>query len=312
MNQTNSLSTLKDNLRAHPNLYLFMRGLVHPKQLSVFFEYEQLKSELRKARLTPLADNKGDNQVVISLTSYGNRVQTVDLAIRSLMMQTLRPKAILLWLDRSLSEDILPTRLLELQKYGLKIFYGCEDMLGHKKYWYAMQQFPNQSIITVDDDLIYPRNLVESLVCVGAKYPDSVIARRVHRIRFDADGVVLPYSKWDYEYTPGLKPKADLLATTGAGVLYRPWMYQYLIYKWKDIRKVAPSADDLWMKGAEVAAGIDVVWTPNSCPMPYEIPTVRIGNTLSDTNCSGNGNDEAFARVLSYFSLTADTFLTEG
>lgn len=289
-----------------------MRGLAHPKQLSAFVEYEQLKARLRRAKLEPLSNEADDSQIVVSLTSYGDRVQTVDLAIRSLMMQTVKPAAILLWLDKSLSENMLPRYLLELRQYGLTIFYGCEDMLGHKKYWYAMQQCPNQSIITVDDDLVYPKDLVESLVRVGIKYPDSVIARRVHRIRFDTNGMPLPYSEWDYEYTPDAKPRADLLATTGAGVLYRPWMYQDLIYEWDDIWKVAPSADDLWMKGAEMAAGLDVVWTPNSHPMPYEIPTVRIGTTLSDTNCSANGNDEAFARVLSFFSITADSFVAEG
>lgn len=308
MVRTGTISSLKDSLRAHPDLYLLMRGIAHPRQLSPFFRYERLKSALRQAKLKPLSGKTDAGQVLVSLTTYGARIQTVDLAIRSLMMQTMKPAAILLWLDKSLSEDMLPPYLLDLQQYGLRIYYDCEDILGHKKYWYAMCEYPNQSIITVDDDLVYPKDLVESLVRTGAKFPDSVIARRVHRIRFDANGSALPYSSWDYEYKPKESPRADLLATTGAGVLYKPFMYKHLVYKWDEIKRVAPTADDLWMKGAEIAAGLDVVWTPNMCPMPYEIPTVRVHSTLSDTNCSHDGNDECFVRIMRFFRFSASDF----
>jgi hypothetical protein len=245
---------------------------------------------------------------IVSLTSYGHRLLNVDLAIRSLMVQTIRPRKIILWLSNDIDEMMLPKRLLDLQPYGLEIVYGCDDLLGHKKYWYAMKRYPESVIVTVDDDLIYPPDLIESLVSTAELYPECVVARRVHRILFDDSGMPLSYENWDMEYEPQEGPHKCLLATTGAGVLYRPEMYGSLLRDWSTISRIAPTADDLWMKAVETVAGIEVAWAPNSQQMPMQIQEAKMRSTLSDSNFIHGGNDEAFIRILDYFGLTADDF----
>lgn len=48
-------------------------------------------------------------------------------------------------------------------------------MRAHGKYHYAMQDFPNSIIVTVDDDMIYPNDTIESLWNAHVKYPNCVI-----------------------------------------------------------------------------------------------------------------------------------------
>lgn len=306
---TSSSLRLKRLLRSNADLYYFARCCTHPYLFEERNKFNKAKRLLRNTNFGKLSDENCVNNLIVSLTSYGKRLESVDLAIRSLLLQSLRPKKICLWLDKSVEIKNLPARLLELCNYGLEINANCDDLFGHKKYWYAMKAYPSFSIVTVDDDLIYPQDLIESLVDVGDIYPDCVIARRVHRIRFSEDGMPFPYSDWDYEWQPSFHACHDLLATTGAGVLYRPTMYKELLYDWSDIKQVAPKADDLWMKGAEISAGIDVVWAVNDQPMPFEIPTVRVGRTLSDSNCTNGENDEAWLKVLAYFNLGASDFI---
>ena len=42
-----------------------------------------------------------EGQIIVSLTSYGNKLQLLYLTIESLLRQTVKPNKIILWLDQS-------------------------------------------------------------------------------------------------------------------------------------------------------------------------------------------------------------------
>ncbi|MDU9375481.1 hypothetical protein McpSp1_00550 [Methanocorpusculaceae archaeon Sp1] len=72
------------------------------------------------------------------------------------MCQTKKPDKIILYLDETqFANRQLSFFLRQYQKYGVEVIY-CEDIGPHTKYYYAMQSHPDSSIITVDDDVIYP------------------------------------------------------------------------------------------------------------------------------------------------------------
>ncbi len=54
----------------------------------------------------------------------------------------------------------LPESVQRLTTRGLEICY-CEDLKSHKKYFEAMKQFPQEIIVTADDDILYPENHLE-------------------------------------------------------------------------------------------------------------------------------------------------------
>jgi len=52
-----------------------------------------------------------DSNIIVSLTTYGKRLQQVYLTIESLMQQSMKPNKIVLWLDYSFQDKRLPQLL---------------------------------------------------------------------------------------------------------------------------------------------------------------------------------------------------------
>ena len=172
------------------------RCVRHPSLVRFEIERRSRLREVSKFDFRPYMSAPISNNTYISLTSYGARLNAVHMAIRSLLMQSVRPSKVLLYLDESIQRDTLSDDLLDLEQYGLEIRMGYEDLGPHKKYLFAFQEFPDSLIITADDDLIYPADMVESLLTAHEAVPYCVVARRCHLIGFDVAGDLLPYEKW--------------------------------------------------------------------------------------------------------------------
>lgn len=101
-----------------------------------------------------------DDSIIVSMTTFPARIGYVHLAIKSLLNQTVSPGKIILWLAKDQFQDVeIPQQLRALCTYGLEIRFCDEDLFAHKKYYYAMRAFPEQIIVTYDDDIIYPEDL---------------------------------------------------------------------------------------------------------------------------------------------------------
>lgn len=277
--------------------HMFMRGLI--EKARIFKDY----LAVLKVQFTPLPSKKcchNDDDVIVSLTSYGDRINTCYLTIKSIMLQTVTPKAILLYIGEDSSDVPLPKSLLKLKKYGLKIVRDVPDLKGHKKYFYSMQERGDAIIITIDDDCIYPSDTIESLLQMHRQYPKAVVARRVHKIQFKNNSIA-PYSFWCHEYRdPSPFPRNDLLAVGVGGVLYPPFFASADLFDVDCIRSEALNADDIWLKFYELRHGIKVVWTPNHKIHPYVIPSTR-KQGLYFNNVNGGGNDIAIQNMERHF-----------
>ena len=245
----------------------------------------------------------GQDNVIISLTSYGIRLETVDLAIRSLMRQSIKPNKIILWLDKGVKESNLPKNLLDLQSFGLEIRYGCENIKGHKKYFWAMQEFPNSTIVTIDDDMIYPEDTLQTLISTGEKYPNTVVARRVNHICFK-NASLQEYKNWEFECMDYVEPRKDLLATGVGGVLYPPHSILDSAFDIETLKKTALSADDIWLKIHEILHGVKQVWAPCSNPRPIELEGSK-QVSLRSGNVDHGQNDQVISLLLKTTGLQA-------
>lgn len=64
---------------------------------------------------------------------------------------------------------------MDLQKYGLEIRF-CDDLRSHKKYYFAMQEYPEDIVILFDDDMFYPKNTIKKLYELYKKFPSDICA----------------------------------------------------------------------------------------------------------------------------------------
>ena len=117
--------------------------------------------------LTPQASPK----VIVSLTTFPKRINRIWIVIESILNQTIGPDKIILWLSEEQFKDIndLPSNLLKLTGRGLDIRFVKEDLKSYKKYYYSFKEYPNDIIITVDDDIIYPNNMIANLLLYHQK-----------------------------------------------------------------------------------------------------------------------------------------------
>ena len=240
-----------------------------------------------------LANDGEPSGVVVSLTSYGKRLDIVHLTVLSLMRQSVKPDRIVLWLD--VEEGAVPDSLKKLEEYGLDIRYGCEDLKGHKKYFWALREFADSCVITVDDDVMYPADTVESLLVAHDHYPDAVVARRVNRMVL-ADGALAPYAEWEFEWHVDDEPSDDLLATGVGGVLYPPRCFGDLAFDLGSIAGTGLGNDDLWLKANEIVEGRKVAWAPCDRIHPYQIVSGQ-DDGLCVTNVRGGGNDGSILAI---------------
>ena len=246
-------------------------------------------------------------KIIVSLTSFPARFEKLHFVIRSLLVQTMAPDAIIVYLDDD-DDGELPKSLQELKKYGLQIEWRTSRMKPHKKYYYAIKEHPDDIIVTVDDDVMYPAELIESLYKTYQKFPDCVVATRAHRIIFDNNKKIRSYNNWHWADGHRNKPSLALMATGVGGVLYPPHCMNKELLNQKLFLSLSPNADDLWLKVMQIKNGTRVVL----CDAKASYRRANIQGTqeqsLNSSNVLKCANDEYMERLIQYFHLTAEDF----
>ena len=230
----------------------------------------QIKKKVKHAKLA-YGLNREDvrkTKIIVSLATYNKRYESIYLTLKSLLLQTIKPDKIIVWLDDDIPENKITTEMSSLEKYGIEYRHTNLNLKPHKKYYYAMQEFPDDIVITVDDDLIYPQNMIKELMATYKKYPNTICARRVHLITFDEKGELKNYNDWKYEYRHLKTPSYLLCATGVGGVLYPPHILPRETFVINDIKKFCLTADDIWLKVMETKNKVKVVWAKNHLVLP--------------------------------------------
>ncbi|NQQ32727.1 glycosyltransferase family 2 protein [Streptococcus suis] len=230
-----------------------------------------------------------NQRIIASLTSYPARIDILSVTIKSILLQSMKADKVILWLGSDSQNVELPESIIELKKYGLEIRFVEDNIMPHKKYFYAMQEFPSDIIITFDDDVIYSPFTISSLVKTHRAFPKCVCARRAHRIILE-DGDMIPYSKWEFNCTSVTKPSHLLFATGVGGVLYPPKSLYKDALDISRVKNECLRADDVWLKIMETLADTKVVWTKCLLIVP---PDVKENQTLglAQGNVNRNQND---------------------
>ena len=130
---------------------------------------------------------------------------------------------LILWLAKEQfpnKEEELPDELLKLKDFGLAIKW-CNDIRSYKKLIPALKEFPDDIVITFDDDVYYPFDTVEKLYNSYLEYPKCIHANRVRRF-FIKNNEIMSKTAADI-YWVKFNDCSFLNKITGCGgVLYPP------------------------------------------------------------------------------------------
>ncbi|MBM6856393.1 glycosyltransferase family 2 protein [Caecibacteroides pullorum] len=252
---------------------------------------------------------KAEGRYIVSLTSYGRRVKTsvVYYSIVSILRQSMPPDHIVLCLDKTLWNDgNLPPKLKKLKHKGLEVLY-CEDMRSYTKLIPSLKKYPNDYIITVDDDIIYTRDTIERLTHASNKTPDAICCLNASK-PIIKNGYAAMYENW-MQYKKNTIGYNLIFPCGVGGVLYPPHSLDLLAMDDKMFKKLCPYADDVWFWycGMLKQTLKHVVYKHKS---DYSFDALyqyfHRGTALTHSNRYEHQNDNQIRTVFDYFGVRLD------
>lgn len=118
-------------------------------------------------------------KVIISLTSH-TKERLADVGrylYLSIFRHNLSNVKVVLTLFKN-DVKLIPDDLQAMIDSGrVELIVADIDLGPHLKYFYAMQKYKDLPVITIDDDSVYPANMVEFFLTNAKQYPNTVIAR---------------------------------------------------------------------------------------------------------------------------------------
>ena len=182
--------------------------------------------------------------LVVSLTSYPSRFDTLSHTLRSLLCQTIKADHTILWITHS-EMPLLPKNITALQAAGLEI-RAADNIKSYNKIFPALDAFPDAFICTADDDLYYWPTWLEELV-EGAQATDRIVTcHNGHEIAFDSYGGFKPYAQWRFN----VRQRGELnriFPTGGSGILYPPGILAHTAEDREAAINLCPRGDDIWL-----------------------------------------------------------------
>lgn len=253
-----------------------------------------------------ITDTKcSQDEIIVSVTTYDKRLDSVCLAIESVMHGSVKSNKVILWLAEEMRNRPLPKSLKRLQKRGLVIDY-CEDIRSFKKLVPTLRKYPEACIVTIDDDQIYEKNMLKYLLDCRKQDAHCIPANEVYRARLNAQGRFRCYSEWHINYPRHDKSFLNFPIGEG-GVLYPPGSLDEEVLNGSAFMRLCPKGDDIWFYSMALRNGFPVVKTHTSdvrgC-VSIENPEVQ-ATALKIQNCS-NGesmNDRQLNAVFDEYHL---------
>ena len=206
----------------------------------------------RRSKQQGVKPLNSDRSIVVTLTTTKDRVKKTYLCLESLLNQTMKPNKIVLWLEEqefgenwSDAKRSLPPSLLRTEARGIE-FRFTQDIGSYVKLLPALRAFPNDILVTADDDTMYPPTWVKKIFDAHKKAPQQIICYRGWHIKLDNEGRLKPYDSWP-EYN-SFDPSFALFPTGKDGVLYPPGSLNNEIFNTDAAKKLSPTNDDVWFK----------------------------------------------------------------
>jgi hypothetical protein len=246
-----------------------------------------------------IASLKTENRIIVSLTSFPSRINRLWIVIESLLRQTRKPDKIILWLSIEQFSDIssLPRKLVKMQNRGLEIRFCEGNLRSHKKYFFALKEFSKDFIITVDDDVFYNSKILEYLIGMSNKYPNSICCNEASYINIK-NGIVQPYINW-LNVLGEKEPNEEIMPIGVGGVLYPPNSLHSDVLNKELFMSMCFLADDIWLNIMARLIGTKVAKTKYNSSY---IPVMNFKNqTLNSINVNQGQNDKQLKSVRDYY-----------
>lgn len=302
------------NSKLNPLLYFVLYGIdegnvLINKDISPFHKSinkRLLENKIKNFDEFGITTKKRNKKLIVSLTSFPERLYDIHFCIYSILTQTIKPDEIILWLASDQfpnGEKDIPQNVLELKNFGLKIKW-CDNIKAYKKLIPALYEYPNDLIITADDDLFYPKNWLEVLYEEHKKNPDCIICQRSRKISLNTDNSFKSYNDWELNIDE-TEPSFVNLSTNGAGSLFPPNSLYKDIFNKELFERLCPNADDIWVWAMAILNKTKIKCVKNNMVQLTYVNLARELNIINEKTLYslnyGGGNDSQLKQIIDYY-----------
>ncbi len=295
-------------LKKFINFVVKAYGLV--TRFDIILDYKLRSNQLLNSALTSNEsivsdDIRHDKQLIVSFTTYSKRIYDVHLVIESIGQQTEKPNRLILWLDEDeFNVETIPNILHKQIKRGLEVRF-CKNLKSYKKLVPTLKEYPDSNIITIDDDIIYPYDMIEGMVREHKLHPNCVIGNRVHRIVFDKNNNLCKYNDWEHEVVESYPSKLHM-ATGVGGILYPSGSLNKECVNEDCFLNLAPNADDIWFKAMAILNNFETKKVHDNRDFNKRFLLIENGQdiALGINNVIEGANDNQIGRVFSKYNIT--------
>lgn len=274
-------------------------------------------AQSRAMELQQINQTRGyrDIDAIVSLTTLPSRLPVLPFVLDSIIGQNHAAEKIVVWLGKG--EQIERDARRALRDYldrGVELRF-VEDVGPHTKLMYALQEFPDKAIITMDDDMLYPYNALQYLWDQHLRHPGAVVANWARELSFDEAGKVLGVRSGKLLTPPLMERKIEqntaFVATPNlkvfpygtCGVLYPAGALHKTVFDVPLFKKLCPREDDLWFKAMAILNNTPGVWTNLGINPPHHSVLGSQIEALRYFNHGESQNQEQFRAVFDHFDL---------
>ncbi|MFC1550458.1 glycosyltransferase [Candidatus Neomarinimicrobiota bacterium] len=239
--------------------------------------------------------------LVVTLTSTDVRKKRAYLAIESIFRQSTKPDKIILWLPNTISKVNLPVQLHRLQKRGLSVCY-VEDKGPATKMIYTLKQFPENIIVTADDDGYYTKHWLRDLYSAHKKEPDIIHCYATKYMTTNEHGKINPVDKWMSMFDARQGPSHNLMLLSGPGCIFPANCFNDEVFSEEIFLKLCPKHDDLWWKAMAIRNNRLCKRIKSVSKLPVQVRKTQ-STALKIYNVEQKGYDNQNLAVFDHFNI---------
>lgn len=210
--------------------------------------------------------------MTVNLTTTYQRLHLCKISLLSLVMQTMKPDKINLWVsadpylsdlgikDRSVLEDVI--RSLPENYQSLVELKWVPNTGPYRKLLPILRESQDEDIIvTADDDIYYGDKWLATLLQSHLSSPDKVVAARVRLEKSNFFSARQSYVFWPLA-TKSVTLSDGYIITFGGGAIFKRRTFNYRDIEDESYIHIAPTADDLWYSRLLIRNNVKVKVVP--------------------------------------------------
>lgn len=240
-------------------------------------------------------------QFVVSIASYPKRAHLLPAVFEALNTQKVVPqKWILVLSEEEWPALILPSYLNKLVKRGIEIVWVQQNTFAVKKLVPVIEKYPDLGIITLDDDIIYHKNLIQGILKQKSQNPKAIIGY-VGKVMVKKESQLHMYYR-EKNAANSKTPSNQVYLIGWGGIYYPPYSLHEKVLNMKEINRIVPGrGSDIWFWAAAIANG-----TSQLCiglPVDY-----NLGIAIPQNNQTKPKDRPKTDVLLDRFQMTIDYF----